>query len=99
MSSTTNNTTDSLINFPWSDIIDITTNKSVVNKAASIPEETYVFAANSKNRKTLIQSALKSLQNTDPQNATSEKAESLADMMQIFAKMMVKELKAQRNQR
>ncbi len=81
---------------PWDKFIEFAKSNDV-DQAVSIPEETYQFAGDTNNREFLVQSALKSLQNTDPQGATQEKAESLADMMQIFAKMMIKELELERS--
>ena len=81
---------------PWDKFIEVAKSNNV-EQAASIPEETYQFAVDINNREFLVQSALKSLQNTDPQGATQEKAEALADMMQIFAKMMIKELESERS--
>ena len=81
---------------PWDKFIEVAKSNNV-EQAASIPEETYQFAVDTNNREFLVQSALKSLQNTDPQGATQEKAEALAHMMQIFAKMMIKELELERS--
>ena len=80
---------------PWGNFIDLVGDKNV-EQAASIPEETYLFAADPANHDTMVDSALKSLQSTNQDTATREKAEALADMMHIFAKMMIKELELAR---
>lgn len=75
----------------WENLALITKNKDIVKKFSQIPEETYRFALKKSNRKFLVQSALKSLQKTDPK-ATIEQAEALADMLHIFAKMLAFEV-------
>lgn len=75
----------------WKELASITKNKDIVEKFSQIPEETYRFALKKSNRKFLIQSALKSLQKTNPK-ATIEQAEALADMLHICAKMLTFEV-------
>ena len=97
MSDTSKNT-NLTVDLPWDKMADLTKQIDFVDKAAVFPEETYMFAANPDNHSFMVESALKSLQNTDPNTATQEKAEALAGMMHIFAKMMVKELEVARKQ-
>ncbi|MDD3002494.1 MAG: hypothetical protein PHS06_01330 [Candidatus Shapirobacteria bacterium] len=75
------------------DVASMVKNKDNAEKFSQIPEETYRFALKKSNRKFLVQSALKSLQKTDSK-ATPEQAEALADMLHIFAKMLVFEVDA-----
>jgi hypothetical protein len=77
----------------WEKVASITKDKEIVEKFSQIPEETYRFALKKSNRKFLVQSALKSLQKTDPR-VTIEQAEALADMLHIFAKMLAFEVGA-----
>lgn len=56
-------------------------------KYDTVSEETYRFTLDESNREAVVKSALKSLQKTDPDNATQDRAEALADMMKRFAKM------------
>jgi hypothetical protein len=77
----------------WEKLASMTKNKDIVKRFSQIPKETYRFALKKSNRKFLIQSALKSLQKTDPK-ATTEQAEALADMLHIFAKMFTLEVEA-----
>lgn len=52
-----------------------------------VSDETYKFVLNEANREVLVKAALKSLKKTEPENATEEGAEKLADMMIRFAKL------------
>ena len=97
MSDTSKNTSLT-VDLPWDQMADLIKQIDTVDKAAALPEETYIFAANPDNHSFMVVSALKSLQKTDPTTATQEKAEGLAGMMHIFGKMMVKELEAARKQ-
>ena len=67
---------------PWEEIAGI-----AKDKFDQVPEETYRFALDESNHEVLVESALKSLQKADPENATREKAEELAEIMKMFAKM------------
>jgi len=82
----------------WENIASISKNKEIIKKFSQIPEETYRFAIKKSNRKFLVESALKSLQKTDPK-ATKEKAEALAGMLHIIAKMFIFEIEAARKER
>lgn len=84
---------------PWEEIMKIVNGKSWSKDFNKIPEETYIFAADKQNRDFVIKSALKSLKKTDPASATLEKAETIADMMQIFAKMVLEELTSIRSRK
>lgn len=76
-----------LDDLPWGDIVK-TAKK---NNYRGLSLDIFQFALEEDNRTELVKSALKSLEKTDSGSATIEKAESLADMMQIFAKMVVEE--------
>ncbi len=79
----------------WDKVASLTKNKELVEKYSQIPEETYRFALDETNRQQVVSSAFESLKKTDP-NATMEQAEALADMMHIFAKMLVSEVESLR---
>jgi hypothetical protein len=81
---------------PWDKFIEFVKSNNV-DQAASIPEETYQFAADPKNHDFLFTSALGSLKGTNSDDYKFERAEALVGMMQIFARMMVKELEIERN--
>jgi hypothetical protein len=81
---------------PWDKFIEFVKSNDV-DQAASIPEETYQFAADPKNHDFLFTSALESLKSTNSDDYKFERAEALVGMMQIFAKMMIKELELARS--
>lgn len=73
---------------PWDRIKEISEKgifEEVFNK---IPKNRFEFAANEVNRDALVESALKSLKKKNPE-ATQEQAESLADLMQTFARKVL----------
>ena len=78
-------------NIPW-EFIERVALVEYKEKFSSVPESTFRFAANDGNRQAVIDSALKSLQKTDPENATFEKAEVLADLLRSFAKVIISDL-------
>lgn len=75
----------------WDNLTSAIKNKDLVKKFKKVPLETYIFAYKKSNRKFLVKSALKSLRRTNPK-ATLEHAESLADMLNIFARMYISEV-------
>lgn len=82
--------TGNIDDLPWEDIKETSQQglfKEVFNK---IPKARFQFAAESKNRKALIDSALKSLKKKDP-NASYEQATILADLMQSYAQKIFEE--------
>jgi len=80
-----------LSSLPWGEIEKLLQTFEVSDKVSKVPLETFQFAADKENREFLITSALKSLKKSDPKNATQKAAESLADMMNIFARMVIEE--------
>lgn len=82
----------------WEKLISRIKDKEIIKKFSQIPEETYRFALKNSNRKFLVESAFKSLKKNDPK-ATREQAESLADMLHIFAKMLTSEVEAVRKEK
>ena len=84
-------TTDDLTNLPWDEIKNIATVGDFKEKYGNIPEDTFRFASKPENHEAIVESAWKSLKQTNPE-ATHEQAASLADMMQIFARMVVTQL-------
>ncbi|MDE2025264.1 MAG: hypothetical protein KGJ07_02120 [Patescibacteria group bacterium] len=83
-------TNTALDELPWENIKEISEKglfEQVFNK---IPKDRFQFAAKAENYEILVQSALKSLQKTNPE-ATEEQARLLADLMQNFAHKVVEE--------
>jgi len=76
---------------PWEEIKEILEKSRFKKLLNKISESTFSFAARKENKTEVINSALKMLQQTDPENATPERTEELADIMQLFAKGFVKE--------
>lgn len=74
---------------PWDRIKEISEKgifEEVFNK---IPKTRFEFAANEANRDALGESALRSLRKNNPE-AMQEQAEALADLMQTFARKILK---------
>lgn len=80
---------------PWEEIQNLISG-DYLKTHSSIKPSLFKFAAKKGNRDAVVKAALKTLQDTDPKNATQEKAESLADMMQIFARMVLGEIKKEK---
>lgn len=78
-------------NIPW-DFIERVALVEYREKFSGISESTFKFAADDSNRQAVIESALKSLKKSDPENASFEKAEVLADLLRSFAKVLVADL-------
>jgi len=85
------NTNNDLTNLPWDDIKSIATVGDFKEKYGNIPEDTFKFASKPENHEAVVDSAWKSLKQTNPE-ATHEQASSLADMMLIFARMIINQL-------
>jgi hypothetical protein len=83
-----------LSSLPWAEILELSKSDRFGEKFNSIPEETLQFAMRESNRPILIESALKSLESTDPENATPEYATKVADMMREFALRVLAERKS-----
>ncbi len=64
------------------------------NLPKNFSPNTFEFAADQSNKEAVIESAWASLRKSNP-DATHEQAASLADMMQIFARMVLENLKSQ----
>lgn len=73
---------------PWEEIQKVSQEELFKDKFSKINKSVFKFAANDKNRQTLIESALKSLRKTNP-NASYGQATLLADIMQTFAKKVL----------
>lgn len=78
---------------PWSEILELSKFDRLGEKFNSIPDETLLFAMREINREILIESALKSLQETDPERANFEQAIKVADIMREFALRLLAERK------
>lgn len=75
---------------PWNEITQILEKSKFKKLLDKISESTFSFAARKENKSEVVNSALKMLQQTDPENATPERAEELAGIMQLFAKGFIK---------
>ncbi len=89
----TSNDVQIVNSLPWEEILELSKSDRFGDKFNSIPEETLLFAMRESNRPILIDSALKSLGVTDPENATPEYATKVADMMREFALRVLAERK------
>ncbi len=96
MSDNKNNSNESLDRLPWLNLDEIFQSDKYLGQFSEIPEETYEFAADQNNREFLVNSALNSLKANQPESATREHAEILADMMNVFARMFMTALKKRR---
>lgn len=75
---------------PWNEIKQVLEKSRFKKMLEKISASTFNFAANQGNKSKLTKSTLKMLQQTDPEHATLERAEKLADIMQLFAKGFIK---------
>ena len=73
---------------PWDRIKEISEKGIFEEVFKKIPKSRFEFAANEANRDALIESALRSLKNKNPES-TYEQAASLADLMQTFARKIL----------
>lgn len=80
---------------PWEEIQQLISGK-YLEKYNSVDTTIFDFASKKVNREKVVQAALKTLENREPKSATREKAEALADMMQIFARMVLREIKKEK---
>jgi len=76
---------------PWEEIKRIHLKKTDL-KSLDVGLKTYWFATQKENHPFVVKSALKMLKKTDPENATPEYAETVANMMEIFARMYISEI-------
>lgn len=79
---------------PWSEILELSKSDKFGERFNAIPEETLLFAMRESNRELLIESALKSLETSDPEKANLEYATKVADMMREFALRVLAERKS-----
>lgn len=78
--------------FPWDEIKELLKCSPHKEMFEKTKKSIYAFAVKESNRPQVIKSARAYLQKTDPKNMTQEKVESMADMMQLFARMVLKEI-------
>lgn len=93
MNQVTDDKTSFVDSLPWSEIMEVSKSDRFGEKFNSIPEDTLLFAMRESNHPILINSALKSLGVTDPENANLEYATKVADMMREFALRVLAERK------
>lgn len=82
---------DILDDLPWGEIEEISQRADFQRKFSKISEETLKLVIRKENLSFLTQSAIKSLQKSDPANATDKNAKILVDIMQRFAKQILNE--------
>lgn len=75
---------------PWGELDQFLQKDNMKKYARKIDMSTLIIVAKKSNLEAIIESALKSLKNTDPENATYKRAEQLANRMQEFAREIVK---------
>lgn len=78
--------------FSQSDIENILKNENFKRNANKILPSTWRMISNKENRQMVIDTALKGLEENNPENATYEKAVLMADAMQALAARVVKEI-------
>lgn len=78
-------------NIPW-DFIEKVALGEYREKFRGVSEDTFRFVADDSNRQAVINSALNRLKEIDPENASFEKAEVVADLFRAFAKVLVTDL-------
>lgn len=81
---------DIVANLPWEEIFAIAKEKS--SKKEYLTKKRLKFILDEKNYSIVLDSVFKSLEKTDPRNATQEYAEKLLYIMQEFAQKMLKKL-------
>ncbi len=70
-------------------ILELILSYQFVEIASQIPQETLEFASSETNRESIVQSVLTSLQSREPDTATRDKAEEIADKLMQYAKIQV----------
>lgn len=70
-------------------ILEMILSDQFVDTASQIPQETLEFASSETNREFIVQSVLTSLQSREPDTATRETAEEIADKLMQYAKIQV----------
>lgn len=78
--------------FSQEDIESILKNENIKKYAGKILPSTWLLVADKNNRDKVIEVALTSLKESNPESASYEKAALLADAMQSFAERIVKEM-------
>lgn len=78
-----------LDDLPWDEIRQISQQGIFEQKFKKFPKSLFKFTVKEENRPKLIESALKSLRETNP-NASYGQATLLVDIMQTFAQKMLK---------
>lgn len=73
---------------PWDRIKEISETGIFEEVFKKMPKARFEFAANEANHDALVESALRSLRKKNPET-TQEQAESLANLMQTFAKKVL----------
>ena len=93
MTQATDNQISFIQSLPWSEIMEVSKSDHFGEKFNAISDDTLRFAMRESNRSVLIDSAFKSLEETDPENATPEYATKVADVMREFALRVLAERK------
>jgi len=78
---------------PWDAIVESILSDKFAEAFAQIPVETLEFASNNMNKKFITQSVFKSLQEKNPETASIETAEEIADKLIEYAKLQLEKTK------
>lgn len=70
-------------------IIELMLSDKFVETASQIPQETLEFASNDANREFIVTSIFASLKNKEPDTATSQQSEEIADKLIQYAKIQL----------
>ncbi len=76
-----------LTSLPWKEVLELVESEQLT----AIPTETLEFAVEENNYQFLVESALKSLETSDPEKANLEYAAKLADKMKEIASRVLAE--------
>lgn len=89
MSDSNSHTNNNLDQLPWVDLYEAFASETYAERVGAIPDETLRFAANPDNQEFLINSAWKSLKQSDTKEVDKIQVETLADLMSVLARMLL----------
>jgi hypothetical protein len=91
MNDSNSHTNNNLDQLPWIDLYKVFSSEAYAQRVESIPNETLQFAADPDNREFLINSARKSLKQSNTDAIDEGQAEILADLMSVLARMFLQD--------
>jgi hypothetical protein len=83
--------TQNISDISWDTITEAVLSDKFVEAFAQIPKEALEFASNEANRKFIVQSVFKSLQDKNPDMVTQKKAELVTDKLMEYARLQLNE--------